>query len=129
MRRIGGCSMMAIIAAGCQSWCFDSGCSMWILGDSSTILGWSSPTSANGVLFHCGSRELLIRAGNVLVELGMGMNQSELCGKLPCISIILHYLLKEVPTELVSSNAVEILELIECSKDYSFDQVAWIQAF
>ncbi|XP_057474859.1 uncharacterized protein LOC130762978 isoform X2 [Actinidia eriantha] len=62
------------------------------------------------------------RAGNVLVELGMGMNQSELCGKLPCISIILHYLLKELPTELVSSNAVEILQLIECSKDYSFDQ-------
>ena len=53
----------------------------------------------------------------------MGMNQSELCGKVPCISIILHYLLKELPTELVSSNAVEILQLIECSKDYSFDQV------
>ncbi|KAL6975265.1 hypothetical protein U1Q18_024059 [Sarracenia purpurea var. burkii] len=52
----------------------------------------------------------------------MGMNQFDFFGKLPCVSIILHHLLKELPTELVSSNAVEILQLIECSKDYSIDQ-------
>ncbi|XP_058210972.1 uncharacterized protein LOC131323282 [Rhododendron vialii] len=62
------------------------------------------------------------RAINILVELGIGMKQTEFVGKLPCISIILHHFLKELPSELVSSNAVEIFQLIESSKDYSFDQ-------
>ncbi|KAF7112244.1 hypothetical protein RHSIM_RhsimUnG0248800 [Rhododendron simsii] len=62
------------------------------------------------------------RATNILVELGIGMKQTEFVGKLPCISIILHHFLKELPSELVSSNAVEIFQLIESSKDYSFDQ-------
>ncbi|KAG5551052.1 hypothetical protein RHGRI_009470 [Rhododendron griersonianum] len=62
------------------------------------------------------------RAANILVELGIGMKQTEFVGKLPCISIILHHFLKELPSELVSSNAVEIFQLIESSKDYSFDQ-------
>ncbi|KAH7842024.1 hypothetical protein Vadar_000616 [Vaccinium darrowii] len=62
------------------------------------------------------------RAPNILVELGIGMKQTQLVGKLPCISIILHHFLKELPSELVSSNAMEIFQLIECSKDYSFDQ-------
>ncbi|KAF5949435.1 hypothetical protein HYC85_011428 [Camellia sinensis] len=56
------------------------------------------------------------RAGEVLMDLGLGRKQ-------PCVSIILHHLLKELPSELVGSNALEILQLIECSKDYSFDQV------
>ncbi|CAL5390425.1 unnamed protein product [Camellia sinensis] len=55
------------------------------------------------------------RAGEVLMDLGLGRKQ-------PCVSIILHHLLKELPSELVGSNALEILQLIECSKDYSFDQ-------
>ncbi|GAV81964.1 Vps35 domain-containing protein [Cephalotus follicularis] len=60
--------------------------------------------------------------GNALVDLGLGRNQMELFGSSPCVSIVLHYLLKELPTEVVSSNALEILHLIECSHDYSFDQ-------
>ncbi|KAI8010950.1 VPS35 endosomal protein sorting factor-like [Camellia lanceoleosa] len=55
------------------------------------------------------------RAGEVLMDLGLGRKQ-------PCVSIILHHLLKELSSELVGSNALEILQLIECSKDYSFDQ-------
>ncbi|KAK0601095.1 hypothetical protein LWI29_021278 [Acer saccharum] len=62
------------------------------------------------------------QVGNVLVELGLGRNQVELFGSNPCVSIVLHHLLKELPTEVVSTNAVDILNLIECSSDNSFDQ-------
>ncbi|KAK9269685.1 hypothetical protein L1049_001463 [Liquidambar formosana] len=62
------------------------------------------------------------QVGNVLVELGLGRSHSKLFGNFPCVSVILHHLLKELPTEVVSSNAVEILHLVECSNDYSFDQ-------
>lgn len=44
-------------------------------------------------------------------------------GKSPCISIILHYLLKELPIEVIYSNSLEILHLIECSGDCSLNQV------
>ncbi|KAM7251968.1 hypothetical protein ACFE04_023851 [Oxalis oulophora] len=40
----------------------------------------------------------------------------------PCVSIVLHHILKELPTEVVSSNALEILHLIKSSSDFSFDQ-------
>ncbi|CAH1449750.1 unnamed protein product [Lactuca virosa] len=46
----------------------------------------------------------------------------ELYGEVPWISVILHYLLKELPVSVVCSNAVEILHLVDCSSDYSFDQ-------
>ncbi|XP_059443996.1 uncharacterized protein LOC132175919 isoform X2 [Corylus avellana] len=59
---------------------------------------------------------------NVLVDLGLGRNQVDLFGSLPCVSIVLHQLLKELPAEIVTSNAVEILHIIERSNDYSFDQ-------
>lgn len=57
------------------------------------------------------------------MEMELGRNQSELFGKLQCVSIVLHHLLKELPTEVVCSNGVDILDLIECSNDCSFDQV------
>ncbi|CAK9181075.1 unnamed protein product [Ilex paraguariensis] len=59
---------------------------------------------------------------DVLVGLGLWERQSELFGKSPCISIVLYHLLRELPIEVVSSTAVEILHLIECSDDCSFDQ-------
>ncbi|XP_059664782.1 uncharacterized protein LOC132311079 isoform X2 [Cornus florida] len=59
---------------------------------------------------------------DVLKELGLGRNQTELYGKFPCTSVFLHHLLKELPTGLVNSNAMVILQLIECSNDYSFEQ-------
>lgn len=55
--------------------------------------------------------------------LGLGRNQSELFGNASCISLVLHHLLKELPIEIIFSNALDILHLIECSYDYSFDQV------
>ncbi|GMY31180.1 VPS35 endosomal protein sorting factor-like isoform X1 [Fagus crenata] len=63
-----------------------------------------------------------MQVGNVLVELGLGMNQVELFGSFPCVSIVLHHLLNELLAEVVTSNAVQILYTIECSNDYSFDQ-------
>ncbi|XP_050138630.1 uncharacterized protein LOC126614962 isoform X1 [Malus sylvestris] len=62
------------------------------------------------------------QVGDVLVELGVGLNQKELLGRFPCLSIVLHHLLKQLPSEVVSSRAVEILHLIECSRDDSLDQ-------
>ncbi|CAK7324574.1 unnamed protein product [Dovyalis caffra] len=58
---------------------------------------------------------------SVLLELGLGSNP-DLFGSSPCVSLVLHHLLKELPTEVVRSNFVGILHLIECSEDYSFDQ-------
>lgn len=58
------------------------------------------------------------------MELGLGRNQVELFGSNPCVSVVLHHLLKELPTEIVGSYAVEILHLIEFSNDKSYDQVS-----
>ncbi|KAL9441648.1 hypothetical protein AB3S75_020195 [Citrus x aurantiifolia] len=62
------------------------------------------------------------QVGTVLMELGLGRNQVELFGSNPCVSVVLHHLLKELPTEIVGPYAVEILHLIECSNDKSYDQ-------
>ncbi|RDX62575.1 hypothetical protein CR513_59080, partial [Mucuna pruriens] len=61
------------------------------------------------------SRRLLGR------KLGLMKNQQDL-ESVSCVSIILHHLLKEFPIEVVSSSVVQILHLIEFSKDNSFDQ-------
>ncbi|GKV38764.1 hypothetical protein SLEP1_g46642 [Rubroshorea leprosula] len=58
----------------------------------------------------------------VLVELGLGRNQGELFGSSPCVSIVLQHLLKELPTNMVNSHAMDILQLIKCSNDYSYNQ-------
>lgn len=59
----------------------------------------------------------------MIVRFDLGNDHLEFDGKVPWISIILHYLLKELPIEVVCANAVEILRLVDCSRDYSFDQV------
>ncbi|XP_052735898.1 uncharacterized protein LOC108338455 isoform X2 [Vigna angularis] len=61
------------------------------------------------------------QANEVLSELGLMKNQQDL-GSVSCVSIILHHLLKELPIEVVSTNVVQILHLIEFSKDNSFGQ-------
>ncbi|KAG8502780.1 hypothetical protein CXB51_000578 [Gossypium anomalum] len=61
-------------------------------------------------------------AGKVLVELGLGRSREELFGGSPCVSIVLHHLLKELPIDIVSFHAVDILHLIKCSNDNSYDQ-------
>ncbi|XP_010244471.1 PREDICTED: UPF0505 protein isoform X2 [Nelumbo nucifera] len=60
--------------------------------------------------------------GNLFAELGLGGNLSESSQNPPCISIVLHHIIKELPAEIVSSDALEIVQLIESSKDFSFDQ-------
>ncbi|KAJ6298485.1 hypothetical protein OIU76_019605 [Salix suchowensis] len=59
---------------------------------------------------------------SILLELGLGRNQEDLYGSSPCVSLVLHHLLKELPTEVIRSNFVGILHLIECSQDHYFDQ-------
>lgn len=61
------------------------------------------------------------QVNEVLSELGLMKNQQDL-GSVSCVSVILHHLLKELPIEVVSSNVMQILHLIEFSKDNSFDQ-------
>ncbi|KAI7750313.1 hypothetical protein M8C21_005834 [Ambrosia artemisiifolia] len=63
------------------------------------------------------------KIADMIVRLELGKSPLELHGKVPWISIIFHYLLKELPTEIVCSNALEILHLVDCSNDFSFDQM------
>ncbi|KAK6774166.1 hypothetical protein RDI58_029405 [Solanum bulbocastanum] len=63
-----------------------------------------------------------LQIGDILMGLGLARNQLELFGNSSCISLVLHHLLRELPIRIVCSNALDILHLIECSKDYSFDQ-------
>lgn len=69
---------------------------------------------------------------SILAEIGLRRNQ-QISGTVLCVSVVFHHLLKELPIKLVSSNALDILHLIECNNDKSFDQpmnyrFAWIQA-
>ncbi|KMS96244.1 hypothetical protein BVRB_000520 isoform C [Beta vulgaris subsp. vulgaris] len=58
----------------------------------------------------------------IRVGLGLARNLSELFGKCSSVSLVLHHLLKELPPEIVRSNVLHILDLIECSIGSSFDQ-------
>ncbi|KAI3849075.1 hypothetical protein MKX03_011518 [Papaver bracteatum] len=62
------------------------------------------------------------QAYNILKELGVERNIKTMVGNVPCTSIVLHYILKELPAESVCSHAVEIMKLIESNKDISLDQ-------
>ncbi|XP_071725786.1 uncharacterized protein [Rutidosis leptorrhynchoides] len=62
------------------------------------------------------------QVADMIVKLDLGKDSLELNGKVPWISVILHYILKELPIEVVCANGVEILRLVGCSRDYSFDQ-------
>ncbi|XP_021755710.1 UPF0505 protein-like isoform X1 [Chenopodium quinoa] len=59
---------------------------------------------------------------NILFELGITRNLSELFGEHSCVSLNLHHLLKELPPEAVRSNTLHILDLIACGIGSSFDQ-------
>lgn len=61
------------------------------------------------------------RVNEVLSELGLLKNQQNF-ETVSCVSVVLHHLLKELPFEVVSSNVVNILHLIEFNKDTSFHQ-------
>nr|XP_009769519.1 PREDICTED: UPF0505 protein C16orf62 homolog isoform X7 [Nicotiana sylvestris] len=90
-------------------------------GNRSSKLGLMEP--AIEYVMKCLFRESCeLQVGEILMGLGLGRNQSELFGNSSCISLVLHHLLKELPIEIIFSNALDILHLIECSYDYSFDQ-------
>ncbi|KNA22780.1 hypothetical protein SOVF_031280 isoform A [Spinacia oleracea] len=59
---------------------------------------------------------------NILAELGVTRNLSELFGEYSCVSLLLHHLLKELPPEAFRSNILHILDLIERGIGSSFDQ-------
>ncbi|XP_073223706.1 uncharacterized protein [Cicer arietinum] len=61
------------------------------------------------------------RINEVLLELGLMENRQNF-GTVSCASIVLHHLLKELPIEVVISNVLHILHLIEFNKDSSYDQ-------
>ncbi|KAK4343998.1 hypothetical protein RND71_037092 [Anisodus tanguticus] len=76
----------------------------------------------NNNLLTCNVYVKQLQIGDILMGLGLGRNQSELFGNSSCVSLVLHHLLRELPIGIVCSNALDILHLIECSNDYSFDQ-------
>lgn len=60
--------------------------------------------------------------GNMLVAIGMAIKPPMSVENCTCISIILHHILKELPIGFTCINALEILHLISCTNDSSFDQ-------
>ncbi|KAF3672424.1 hypothetical protein FXO38_05307 [Capsicum annuum] len=76
----------------------------------------------NNHLLTCNAYVKQLQVGDILIGLGLGRNRSELFGNSSCVSLVLHYLLRELPIGIICSNALDILHLIECSNDYSFDQ-------
>ncbi|XP_064943083.1 uncharacterized protein LOC135583599 isoform X2 [Musa acuminata AAA Group] len=60
-------------------------------------------------------------ASNILVEFGVGSNLSVSTRKFSCVSVVLHYLLKHLPADVTSNNAVEIIDFIEQNKDMSVE--------
>ncbi|WOL02253.1 hypothetical protein Cni_G10972 [Canna indica] len=60
-------------------------------------------------------------AGNMLVEFGVGTNIAVTARKFPCVSIVLHYFLKHLSADLISNNAVDIIDFIEHNKDISVE--------
>lgn len=62
------------------------------------------------------------RVQDILLGLGLGRDQSDLFGECSCTSIIIHHLLKELPSGIICSSAMDILHLIECNDDCSFNQ-------
>ncbi|CAL9218434.1 unnamed protein product [Arabidopsis halleri] len=59
----------------------------------------------------------------MLEEFGFGRNKFQSSCNSLHVSILLHHLLKELPSELVISLATEILDMIKCTNDCSFSQV------
>ncbi|KAF6173260.1 hypothetical protein GIB67_026955 [Kingdonia uniflora] len=59
---------------------------------------------------------------DILLDFEFGRSTSKPSSNFPCVSIILHYLIKELPAETVCTNALELVQLIECCNDISFDQ-------
>lgn len=74
--------------------------------------------------FNIFNMQYKTRVQDILVGLGLGRSQSDLFGDCSCTSIIIHHLLKELPSSIICSSAMDILHLIECNDDFSFNQVS-----
>ncbi|KAJ6813205.1 UPF0505 protein [Iris pallida] len=61
-------------------------------------------------------------AGDLVAEFSFWQNTSESTVKIPCISVVLHYLLKQLPAGIISTHALHIIELFEQNVDISYDQ-------
>lgn len=59
----------------------------------------------------------------------MGRDLSVTSWKFPCVSLVLHYLLKQLPADVISDKAVEIIDFVEQNKDISVESVCCLCAF
>ncbi|KAI5674779.1 hypothetical protein M9H77_15143 [Catharanthus roseus] len=91
-------------------------------GDERLLLSLMEPTIeyVMKIVFKDLNEQTQVR--DILVGLGLGKDQSDLFGERPCPSVIIHHLLKELPIGVICSSAMNILHLIGCSADCSFDQ-------
>ncbi|XP_042461408.1 VPS35 endosomal protein sorting factor-like isoform X1 [Zingiber officinale] len=58
---------------------------------------------------------------NILEEFGVARDLSVSSWKFPCVSLVLHYLLKLLPADVISDKAVEIIDFVEQNKDISVE--------
>ncbi|KAL7130929.1 hypothetical protein ABFS83_13G165300 [Erythranthe nasuta] len=90
-------------------------------GTSEVLLTLIEPTIE--YIVRCLFKDLRqMEINDMLLALGMAINPSILSENCSCVSIILHYVLKELPIGFICCNALEILHLVECAKDSSFLQ-------
>ncbi|KAL7087955.1 hypothetical protein ACP275_13G099800 [Erythranthe tilingii] len=90
-------------------------------GTSEVLLTLIEPTIE--YIIRCLFKDLRqMEINDMLLALGMGINPSILSENCSCVSIILHYVLKELPIGFICCNALEILHLVECANDSSFLQ-------
>lgn len=91
-----------------------------------SIMNWLLLHVGNFVFLFLFVKSWIQMPGIVLVEFGFYPTLSESSDpmkKVPCIAIILHYLVKQLPAEFISMNALEFIELFNQNKDMSLDQV------
>ncbi|XP_022867447.1 UPF0505 protein isoform X2 [Olea europaea var. sylvestris] len=90
-------------------------------GNSILLLSLIEPTIE--YIIKCLFKDLnQMEIRSMLEALGMRRNQSDSFENCSCISIILHHILKELPLGFLCSNSFEMLHLIECTDDFSFEQ-------
>ncbi|KAL0353662.1 UNVERIFIED_CONTAM: VPS35 endosomal protein sorting factor-like [Sesamum angustifolium] len=89
-------------------------------GNSKLLLTLVEPTIE--YIIRCLFKDRKQMEISISCALGMGRDLSTLFENCSCISIFLHYILKELPIGYICFNAMEILHLIECTDDNSFDQ-------
>ncbi|XP_072984566.1 uncharacterized protein [Typha latifolia] len=59
---------------------------------------------------------------DLLKDFGLWRNLSKSTRNVACLSVVLHYLLKQLPAEVLSISILDIMELLEQTKDISLDQ-------